>query len=241
MPTVAYLMGIEELDTIYTGHNLYTVKEGFVAEQTYMTKGSFFTNDIAYEMSRDGVFENGRAWNIHTGEAVDVSLCYDGYLRSVDIVNTSEYVLKSDAIRMIFKDGESIGNVDSINISRIYADEIVYAGYPDSELVGTNSAEALDYSVYAGNRSIRLDVYWNEDSQPYTINQKTGEVEMEYDEIIEWMESHASVDLYMNMEKSADFMIQFCGTISPATRERIILEVPNAEEYTGKIRGDPRS
>ena len=234
MPTVAYLMGIEELDTIYTGHNLYTVKEGFVAEQTYMTKGSFFTNDIAYEMSRDGVFENGRAWNIHTGEAVDVSLCYDGYLRSVDIVNTSEYVLKSDAIRMIFKDGESIGNVDSINISRIYADEIVYAGYPDSELIGTNSAEALDYSVYAGNRSIRLDVYWNEDSQPYTINQKTGEVEMEYDEIIEWMESHASVDLYMNMEKSADFMIQFCGTLSPATRERIILEVPNAEEYTGR-------
>ncbi len=234
MPTVAYLMGIEELDTIYTGHNLYTVKEGFVAEQTYMTKGSFFTNDIAYEMSRDGVFENGRAWKIHTGQAVDVSLCYDGYLRSVDIVNTSEYVLKSDAIRMIFKDGESIGNVDSINISRIYADEIVYAGYPDSELVGTNSAEALDYSVYAGNRSIRLDVYWNEDSQPYTINQKTGEVEMEYDEIIEWMESHASVDLYMNMEKSADFMIQFCGTLSPATRERIILEVPNAEEYTGR-------
>lgn len=44
MPTVAYLMGIEELDTIYTGHNLYTVKEGFVAEQTYMTKGAFFTN-----------------------------------------------------------------------------------------------------------------------------------------------------------------------------------------------------
>ena len=88
--------------------------------------------------------------------------------------------------------------------------------------------------MYAGNRSIRLDVYWNEDSQPYTINQKTGEVEMEYDEIIEWMESHASVDLYMNMEKSADFMIQFCGTLSPATRERIILEVPNAEEYTGR-------
>ena len=36
------------------------------------------------------------------------------------------------------------------------------------------------------------------------------------------------------MEKSADFMKQFCGTLSPATRERIILEVPNAEEYTGR-------
>ncbi|MCI8631185.1 MAG: sulfatase-like hydrolase/transferase [Firmicutes bacterium] len=234
MPTVAYLMGIEELDTIYTGHNLYTIEEGFVAEQTYMTKGSFFTNDIAYEMSRDGVFENGRAWNIHTGAPVDISSCYEGYLRSVDIVNTSEYVLRSDAIRRIFKDGESIGNVDSVKISRIYPDEIVYAGYPDEELIGTNSVAALNYSAYAGKRSVRLDVYWNEKSQPYTINNKTGEVEMEYDDIIEWMENHAGVDLYMNMEKSADFMLQFCGELSPATLDRIILEVPNAEEYTGR-------
>lgn len=234
MPTVAYLMGIEELDTIYTGHNLYTIEEGFVAEQTYMTKGSFFTNDIAYEMSRDGVFENGRAWNIHTGESVDVASCYEGYLRSVDIVNTSEYVLRSDAIRHIFLNGDSLGNVDNINVSRIYPDEIVYAGYPDTELIGTNSIEALDYSVYAGKRSVRLDVYWNDDSQPYTVNQKTGETEMEYDDIIEWMENHAGVDVYFNMEKSADFMVNFCTALSPAVGERMVLEVPNSEEYTGR-------
>ena len=55
LPTIAYLMGFEQLDTIYLGHNLLTVGSGFVTEQTYMTKGSFFENDIAYEMSRDGV------------------------------------------------------------------------------------------------------------------------------------------------------------------------------------------
>ena len=59
LPTIAYLMGFETLDTIYLGHNLLTIDSGFVAEQTYMTKGSFFQDDIVYEMSRDGVFKNG--------------------------------------------------------------------------------------------------------------------------------------------------------------------------------------
>ncbi len=169
MPTLAYLFGLEELDTIYVGHNLYTVKEGFVAEQTYMTKGSFFTNDIPDEMARDGVFENGRAWNIHTGESVDVEECYEGYLRSVDVVDTSEYVLRSDAIRRLFLEGGDIGSIDNISVSRIYPDRIVYAGYPDTELIGTNSIEALDYSVYAEEREIRLDIYWNEEVSPIRV------------------------------------------------------------------------
>ena len=38
--------------------------------------------------------------------------------------------------------------------------------------------------MYAGERDIRLDIYWNEESQPYTRNQKTGEIEMTYEEII---------------------------------------------------------
>ncbi len=42
LPTIAYLMGFDTLDTIYLGHNLLTIDSGFVAEQTYMTKGSFF-------------------------------------------------------------------------------------------------------------------------------------------------------------------------------------------------------
>jgi len=74
-------MGLESLDTVYIGHNLLTIDSGFVAEQTYMTKGSFFQDDIVYEMSRDGVFENGRAWNQKTGKPVPIKDCYDGYMK----------------------------------------------------------------------------------------------------------------------------------------------------------------
>ncbi|MEG2199899.1 MAG: LTA synthase family protein, partial [Anaerovorax sp.] len=111
MPTMAYLMGFDTLDTLYLGHNLLTIKSGFVTEQTYMTKGSFFQDDIVYEMSRDGVFENGRAYNQKTGEGVPIEECYAGYLKSMDTINASEYILKNDVLRKMLVDGEDAAQV----------------------------------------------------------------------------------------------------------------------------------
>ncbi|HWQ78326.1 MAG TPA: LTA synthase family protein [Anaerovoracaceae bacterium] len=111
MPTVAYLMGFDSLDTVYLGHNLLTVDSGFVAEQTYMVKGSFFSDDAAYEMSRDGVFENGRAWDPKTGETLPVKDCYKGYLKSVGLINTCEYILKNDVLRKIYEE-----NKDAVSV-----------------------------------------------------------------------------------------------------------------------------
>ncbi len=99
LPTIAYLMGFEQLDTIYLGHNLLTIDSGFVAEQCYMPKGSFIRDDILFEMSADGVFRHGRAWNRVTGDELPVAGCYDDYLRSLAIINTSESILKNDSLR----------------------------------------------------------------------------------------------------------------------------------------------
>jgi lipoteichoic acid synthase len=110
MPTIAYLMGFDKLDTVYMGHNLLTEKSGFVIEQTYMTKGSFISDDIIYDMSRDGVFENGRAWNPKTGEAVPLKDCYEGYKKATGLINRSEYILRNDILRKIYlkdKDAEN--------------------------------------------------------------------------------------------------------------------------------------
>ena len=35
-----------------------------------MLKGSFFTDEVAFEMARDGIFENSRAWNTKTHEEI---------------------------------------------------------------------------------------------------------------------------------------------------------------------------
>jgi phosphoglycerol transferase MdoB-like AlkP superfamily enzyme len=156
LPTIAYLMGFDSLDTIYLGHNLLTIDSGFVAEQTYMTKGSFFQNDIAYEMSRDGVFENGRAWNINTGESVPIQDCYEGYMKSMGLINTSEYILKNDVLRKIYEENQDTVSAFSSMVSAEleYPDIIATAGAPDHDLLGTNSLEALNASYDAGYRHI---------------------------------------------------------------------------------------
>lgn len=98
LPTLGYLFGFEDLDTIYLGNNLFNA-ESVVAEQMYMSPGSYFHDEVAFEMSRDGVFENSRAWNIYTLEPVPLEECYDDYVTAQNIINTSEYILSSDAIR----------------------------------------------------------------------------------------------------------------------------------------------
>lgn len=98
-PTVAYLLGIDDLDTIYFGHNLYAIDEGFVMEKTHMIEGSFFTNDVAFAMSRDGVFEHSRVWNYKTGEKLNAKDFREEYERSLLLSRTCDYILKNDVLR----------------------------------------------------------------------------------------------------------------------------------------------
>jgi phosphoglycerol transferase MdoB-like AlkP superfamily enzyme len=97
LPTMACLLGIDDLD-LHLGHNLLTVSEGFVAEQAYMWKGSFIMNEVLFEMSRDGIFENSRATDLRTRAPLDVKDFAAEYALSLDIVNASEYILANDLL-----------------------------------------------------------------------------------------------------------------------------------------------
>jgi len=233
-PTIAYLMGFPELDTLYFGRNLFNVKEGFVVQQTYMTKGSFFKNDIAFEMSRDGVFEHGRAWNLKTGEKIPLDECYNDYVRSMEIINTSEYVLKSDAIRRIFLYGEDTNEAFSVEVKRTYPDAIAIAGAP-SEKLG-NTIQDITYSHKHSERCIRIELTWTdeEEPEPIAVNPDSGEIEMTGHMLLEWMENHADTLIVVRIERSADWFMRIMAERSPAAAERLIVEVSELPEYTGK-------
>lgn len=108
LPTMAYLMGFEKLDTIYQGQNLLTASSGFVAEHTFMVKGSFFTDDTAFEMSRDGIFENGRAWNTKTGQPVSLDGLHEKYLKSLKISDASQFFLDNNVLKKIYVEGQTV-------------------------------------------------------------------------------------------------------------------------------------
>jgi hypothetical protein len=97
LPTMAYLLGLPALD-VHFGHNLLTVDEGFAAIQSYMRKGSFITDDVMLEMSRDGVFEGSRAIDRLTRERVPAAGLAREHARALRIMDASEYVLANDVL-----------------------------------------------------------------------------------------------------------------------------------------------
>lgn len=103
MPTILNLMGIENKNSFIFGKDLVNAKSGFVASQTYMIKGSFIQDNIIFEMSRDGVFKNSRAWNRVTREPVDLENCREGYKKAIKEINRSIYILDNDILGQVLK------------------------------------------------------------------------------------------------------------------------------------------
>lgn len=266
LPTMAYLMGFESLDTIYLGHNALTIGSGFVAEQTYMTKGSFFQDDIVYEMSRDGVFENGRAYNQKTGMRVPIEDCYQGYLRSMDIINASEYIMKNDVIKKMFLDGQEPDKVFKEPEALDYPQTIAFSGVPYKNLIGTNSLEALNASYDAGYRAIRVDINWTSEvgartaillrdwkefplyfesdvTQEMTIEQfqstpmRNDLTSMDFFQLADWMVEHPDVVIVANVDRSADFFMKILGEYNESVIPRMIPEVQGMVEYSGLYNG----
>lgn len=103
MPTILNLMGIKNKNPFIFGNDLVNAKSGFVASQTYMIKGSFIQDNIIFEMSRDGVFKNSRAWNRVTREPVDLENCREGYKKAIKEINRSIYILDNDILGQVLK------------------------------------------------------------------------------------------------------------------------------------------
>ncbi|WP_051280513.1 LTA synthase family protein [Anaerovorax odorimutans] len=111
MPTIAYILGIEKLNTLYLGQNLLTAERGFVIEQTHLLKGSFIKDDIVFEISRDGVFEKSRAWNRKTREAVDITPYKEDVKKAKDLVELSKFYLYNDVLRSVYLEGKNIDDI----------------------------------------------------------------------------------------------------------------------------------
>lgn len=111
MPTLAYLLGMENLDTIYLGQNLLTAKEGFAPIQIHMIKGSFIKDDVVFEMSRDGVFDNSRAWNRKTREPINIEGLEQDYLKAKEKIELSHFYLYNNVLKMALQEGEDIDKI----------------------------------------------------------------------------------------------------------------------------------
>lgn len=98
LPTVLNLFGLQNQKGVMFGQDLLGPGQGFVAEQTYLLKGSFIHDNIIFEMSRDGDFNNSRAWNLQTRQPVPLELCTSRYRHALNEIDTSNYLLKNNLV-----------------------------------------------------------------------------------------------------------------------------------------------
>jgi len=111
LPTILNLFGIKNQNGIMFGQDLLNAEKGFVAEQTYMLKGSFIDDEKVFVMSRDGIFEHSRAFLIKNGESVNINKCVEGYKKAIEMIDKSDYILKNDYLNHNLKKNR-IENVD---------------------------------------------------------------------------------------------------------------------------------
>lgn len=104
-PTIANLMGLRLEANRIMGKDLLNTKQGFVAKQVHLIQGSFIDNDKIFIMSKDGIFENSRAWNLHTGEPISLEECQEGYERALAEINLSEYTMQNNLINIVKEKG----------------------------------------------------------------------------------------------------------------------------------------
>lgn len=230
LPTMSYLLGFEKLNTLYFGQNLLTAKSGFVCEQPYMPKGSFIKDDIIFEMSRDGVFANSKAWNFKTGESVPIEECKDGYLRSMNIIDLSEFYLKNNVLEKFIVEKMTAAEImKSLNLI-VPPKKIAASGAPNVQLIDTNSKEGLLASYEKGNKYIKLKFTLADDKSSNVVA-KEGYTSMNLADLAGFMKEKEDLYIIASQDKNIEILLDSINKEYPDIKNRIIPEINALDKY----------
>lgn len=108
LPTISNLLGVDINNKYIFGRDLVNVQEGFVASITYMLRGSFIADNVLFEISREGIFDSSKAWNLETYNPIEIDGLEHYYKKALHLVDTSKYVLDNNLITNEFKNKEVI-------------------------------------------------------------------------------------------------------------------------------------
>ncbi|NLY20973.1 MAG: sulfatase-like hydrolase/transferase [Tissierellia bacterium] len=98
-PTIMNVMGINNTKSAIFGNDILNNKNNsLVASQSYALKGSYFSDDTAFIVSRDGIYENSEAYDLDTREKVDVDNCILMHNRALTEIDTCRYILDNNLV-----------------------------------------------------------------------------------------------------------------------------------------------
>lgn len=98
LPTILNIMGIEINQPYVLGQDISNATDGFVAFTAYLFGGSFVHNEVMFEISREGIFEGSRAWEVGVNTPLDASLYEEDYNKAITLKRTSKEILDQNLI-----------------------------------------------------------------------------------------------------------------------------------------------
>lgn len=170
LPTLAFLLGMEEPETLYLGQNLLAASHGFVPFQVQLLKGSFVNDQVLLEASRDGIFENSRAYDLVTGEEIgDVSPWQEDYIRAAELVDLSRLYLEKDILRLALEQSMSQGE-----ITQYLSGTGTLPKRPLYQYVETSDKEGLDRIVQTLKKDPSASVLLSSDQTEILLKEFTS-------------------------------------------------------------------
>lgn len=170
LPTVTFLLGMEEPETLYLGQNLLTARQGFVPFQVQLLKGSFVNDQVLLEASRDGIFENSRGYDLATGKEIeDVSPWQEESIRAAELVDLSRLYLEKDILRLALEQSMSQGE-----ITQYLSGTMTLPKRPLYQYVTTTDTEGLDRIVQTLKKDPSASVLLSSDQTEILLKEFTN-------------------------------------------------------------------
>ncbi|MFA5524121.1 MAG: sulfatase-like hydrolase/transferase [Tissierellales bacterium] len=218
LPTVLNLLGIENKKGIMLGQDLINAVEGFVAQQTYMLKGSYIKDDFVFSMSRDGIFKNSRAWNINTRQPVELESCREDYERAIKEINESNNILRNDLLKKYFPNRRQESSEEGPSRKNISPEkQIFYAG----------TEEAIYKGYENGYKFIEIDFQWtNGENLVFTYL-----TQMSLEDLGEWLEAHRDVYIVTDIKKENVRALEYIKEKHPELMSQIVAQINKMDEF----------
>lgn len=251
-PTMLNIMGYKNEKGLMLGRDLTNYKGySYVAPQTYMLKGSFIDEDTLFVISRDGIFDHSKAYNIKTKEKIDIPQLRTIYEKAVDEINKSDFILKKNLLKdYIEKDGDI--DLNNLSESKILNGEYIAEAH-------YNSLEELNDYYDKGYRLLSVDLEWTSDDKIILLKDwywyydnlfekqkenptleefkememKDNQTQMSLEDLVEWMEDHKDAQIVLRTGVSNENIMVQAHKEYPGLIENGIVEIDHFEHYPG--------
>lgn len=98
LPTLLYLLGIDNQKGAMFGNNLFLTEEGIVYQQTHLGRGSFISEDIIYYYPFSGIREQSEVYKKYTLEKVNYMEYYNITEEAKKVYSQCEYLIGQNMV-----------------------------------------------------------------------------------------------------------------------------------------------